>query len=72
MSQNLLTISRDLDDTAKKIDKMVSNTSDNMFENNQDLRKALLDLRMTMGVVEENVNSIIYNLNSKPPADAAK
>ena len=64
MSQNLLAISRDLDDTAKKIDKMVSNTSDNMLDNNQDLRKALLDLRMTMGVVEENVNSIIYNLDT--------
>ena len=63
MSKNLLGISRDLDVTAKKIDKMVSSTSDNMLENNQDLRNALLDLRTTMGVVEENVNSIIYNLD---------
>jgi phospholipid/cholesterol/gamma-HCH transport system substrate-binding protein len=64
MTNNLLVISRNLDAAATKIDSMVSNTAENMQENNQDIRKALLDLRTTMGVVEDNINNIIYNMDS--------
>jgi len=64
MTNNLLVISRNLDSAAQKIDDIVSNTAENMQENNQDIRKALLDLRTTMGVVENNVNNIIYNMDS--------
>lgn len=63
MSRNLLMVSKNLGESVAKFDKMVSVTADNMTENNQDLRSTLLDLRTTMGVVEENVNSIIYNLD---------
>lgn len=64
VSRNMLDISKNLDGTAKKLDAMVSSTSGYMAENNEDIRKALLDLRTTMGVVEENINSIIYNLDT--------
>lgn len=64
VSGNLLVISKTLDGSARKLDAMVTSTSGYMAENNEDLRKALLDLRTTMGVVEENVNSIIYNLDT--------
>lgn len=64
MSSNLLQISRKLDESSRKIDKMVGTTSAHMLENNQDLRQTLLDLRTAMGVVEENVNSIVYNLDT--------
>lgn len=64
VSSNLLVISKTLDGSARKLDTMVTSTSGYMAENNEDLRKALLDLRTTMGVVEENVNSIIYNLDT--------
>lgn len=64
MTNNLLVVSRNLDAAATKIDSMVNNTAENMQENNQDIRKALLDLRTTMGVVEDNVNNIIYNMDS--------
>jgi len=64
VSQDLLVISKTLDGSARKLDDMINSTAGYMAENNEDLRKALLDLRTTMGVVENNVNSIIYNLDT--------
>lgn len=64
VTENLLEVSTKLDNAAIEVDKLVGTTSTMMDSNNQDLRKALLDLRTTMGVIEENMNSIMYNVDA--------
>jgi len=63
-TENLLAVSAKLDNAALEVDKLVATTSTMMDENNQDLRMSLLDLRTTMGVIEENMNSIMYNIDA--------
>lgn len=64
VTENLLEVSTKLDHAALEVDKLVNTTSTMMGSNNEDLRKALLDLRTTMGVIEENMSSIMYNIDT--------
>lgn len=64
VTENLLEVSAKLDNAALEVDKLVNTTSTMMGSNNEDLRKALLDLRTTMGVIEENMSSIMYNIDT--------
>lgn len=64
VTTNLLDVSQQLTQSAGKIDSILSNTSTMVGENGHDLRQAILDLRASMGVVAENINSIVYHIDS--------
>lgn len=64
VTTNLLDVSQKLTQSAGKIDSILSNTSTMVGENGHDLRQAILDLRASMGVVAENINSIVYHIDS--------
>lgn len=63
MTENMLLISKRLEEASVQIDKLLQTTTGMMQQNNDDLRHAVLDLRTTMGVVSENINGIVYNLD---------
>lgn len=64
MTGNLLTVSTRLNEASSRIDEVLKSTTNMMDQNSQDLRSAVLDLRTTMGVVSENINGIVYNLDA--------
>lgn len=64
VTTNLLEVSQQLTHSAGKIDSILSNTSMMVGENGHDLHQAILDLRASMGVVAENINSIVYHIDS--------
>lgn len=64
VTTNLLDVSQQLTQSAGRIDSILSNTSTMVGENGHDLRQAILDLRASMGVVAENINSIVYHIDS--------
>ena len=64
LSDNLVGISHKLTDTVGQFDKLIvayKNVADN---NDEDIRKAILDLRKSLNAVAENIDSIVYNLDT--------
>lgn len=64
MTKNLLQVSDRLGQAASHVDKLMQTTTAMMNENNKDLRQAVLDLRTSMDVVAENINSIVYHIDT--------
>lgn len=64
MTRNLLAVSNRLNEASGRIDELLKSSTNLMEQNSQDLRSVVLDLRTTMGVVSENINGIVYNLDA--------
>lgn len=64
MSRNLLQVSDRLSAAAAQVDQLMHSAAAMMNENNKDLRQAVLDLRTSMDVVAENINSIVYHIDT--------
>lgn len=64
MTNNLLQVSDRLNQAAAEVDRLLQTTTSMMDENNKDLRQAILGLRTSMDVVAENINSIVYHIDT--------
>jgi len=64
MTNNLLKVSDRLSRASTEVDKLLQSTSSMMSENNRDLRQAVLDLRTSMDVVANNINSIVDHIDT--------
>lgn len=64
MTTNLLKVSDRLNRASVQVDKLLESTSALMNNNNKDLRQAVLDLRTSMDVVANNINSIVDHIDS--------
>lgn len=64
MTNNLLKVSDRLSRASTEVDKLLQSTSSMMSENNRDLRQTVLDLRTSMDVVANNINSIVDHIDT--------
>ncbi len=64
ISTNLKDASRDFDKVNKQLDAVLRASNKVLDDNNPDLRRAVLDLRITMETISQHINSIVYNLES--------
>jgi phospholipid/cholesterol/gamma-HCH transport system substrate-binding protein len=64
ITQNLGSMSVRLNDASAKIDKLLTDTHGVMHDNNDSIHAAVSDLRRSMQVVSDNINSIVYNLDA--------
>lgn len=64
MTKNLLKVSERLKKASMEVTKLLHSTHSLMNENKQDLRKAILDLRTSMDVVANNINSVVDHIDS--------
>lgn len=64
LSQNLVGVSRRLNDTVSQFDKLIA-TYKNVADNNDEgIQKAIRDLQKSLNTVAENIDSIVYNLDT--------
>jgi phospholipid/cholesterol/gamma-HCH transport system substrate-binding protein len=64
MTNNLLKVSDRLNQASAEVDKFLQSTTSLMNENNKDIRQAVLDLRTSMDVVANNINSVVDHIDS--------
>ena len=64
MTTNLLKVSDRLSRASTEVDKLLHSTTSLMNENNKDLRQAVLDLRTSMDVVANNINSVVDHIDT--------
>lgn len=64
MTSNLLKVSNRLNQASTQVNKLLHSASALMNDNNQDLRRAVLDLRTSMDVVANNINSVVDHIDS--------
>lgn len=64
MTANMLKVSDRLSKASAQVNQLLHTTSSLMNDNNKDLRKAVLDLRTSMDVVANNINSVVDHIDS--------
>lgn len=64
MTDNLLKVSKRLNQASLQVNNLLQSTSTLMSDNNKDLRKAVIDLRTSMDVVANNINSVVDHIDS--------
>jgi len=64
MTRNLLKVSDDLSQASREVNKLLQSTTMLMNDNNKDLRQAVIDLRTSMDVVANNINSVVDHIDS--------
>lgn len=64
MTNNLLKVSVQLNQASTEVNKFLQTTTALMNENNKDLRQSVMDLRTTMDVVANNINSVVEHIDT--------
>ena len=64
ITDNLLKVSKGLGNTTKKVEELVSAGSSVLGENRSDIRTAVKDLRESLCVISQDINNIVYYLES--------
>ena len=63
-SRKLLSLAKGFEATSDELTVLLQQSASMMSDNNQDIRHAVVDLRMTMSTVSRSINSIVDNLDS--------
>jgi len=64
ISENLSSLTQGFNDVRTQLDRLLKNSNELLTDNSDDIRHSVIDLRSSLGVVSENINAIIYNLEN--------
>jgi len=64
MTSNLLKVSHQLSQSSREVNKLLQSASSLMDDNNKDLRQAVIDLRISMDVIANNINSVVGHIDN--------
>ena len=64
MSKNLVSISAGFDKNIQQIEDLLQSSGKIFDDNSADIRQSVVSLRDALGVVTQNIDNIVYNLNT--------
>ncbi|HKK07169.1 MAG TPA: MlaD family protein [Gammaproteobacteria bacterium] len=64
LTRNLARTSQGFDASRKQLDALLRKSNRLVDENGQDIRRSVVELRNTLGVLSQRIDSIVYNMDS--------